>query len=88
MQITVVEGDMLNQPVDVVVNACNRNIIPWWLLIPQAVSGAIKKRAGYALFCELAKKGAIALGGAVLTGARAGSFSQEKSLKLMQNTFS
>ena len=34
--IEVVEGDLLNQDVDLIVNAWNRNIIPWWLLLPQA----------------------------------------------------
>lgn len=67
--ITVVEGDLLNQDVDVIVNAWNRNIIPWWLLLPQGVSGAIKRRAGKAPFTEVAKHGAIPLGGAVLTSA-------------------
>jgi O-acetyl-ADP-ribose deacetylase (regulator of RNase III) len=61
-------GDLLDQDVDVIVNAWNRNIIPWWLLIPQGVSQAIKRRAGYAPFRELARAGAIPLGGAVLTG--------------------
>ena len=70
MNITVVEGDILNQTVDVIVNAWNRNIIPWWLLLPQGVSGAIKKRGGIGPFKELAKHGAISLGGAVLTSAR------------------
>src|SRR6478736_926121 len=65
----IVEGDLLEQDVDVIVNAWNRNIIPWWLLLPQGVSGAIKKRAGFAPFRELAKKGPIPLGGAVATGA-------------------
>ncbi len=46
MNITVVEGDLLDQDVDVIVNAWNRNIIPWWLLLPQCVSGAIKRRGG------------------------------------------
>lgn len=41
--ITVVEGDLLDQDVEVIVNARNRNIIPWWLLLPQGVSGAIKR---------------------------------------------
>ena len=52
-----------------IVNAWNRNIIPWWLLLPQGVSGAIKKRAGYAPFRELGRKGPLPVGGAVLTGA-------------------
>jgi O-acetyl-ADP-ribose deacetylase len=66
-RIAVVEGDLLDQDVDVIVNAWNRNIIPWWLLLPQGVSGAIKRRAGYAPFRELGKKGPIPLGGAVET---------------------
>ena len=69
MRLSVVDGDLLDQDVDVIVNAWNRNVIPWWLLIPQGVSGAIKKRAGYGPFRELARKGPIPLGGAVLTGA-------------------
>lgn len=69
LNITVVEGDLLDQDVDVIVNAWNRNIIPWWLLLPQGVSGAIKRRAGKAPFREVGKHGAIPLGGAVLTSA-------------------
>ena len=52
-----------------IVNAWNRNIIPWWLLLPQGVSGAIKRRGGTRPFKELRKYGAIPLGGAVLTSA-------------------
>ena len=69
MPITTVSGDLLDQDVDAIVNAWNRNIIPWWLLIPQGVSGAIKRRAGTAPFREVARHGPIPLGGAVLTGA-------------------
>ena len=69
MQLQTVDGDLLDQDVDVIVNAWNRNIIPWWLLLPQGVSGAIKKRGGYAPFRELGKLGPIPLGGAVITGA-------------------
>ena len=65
----IVQGDLLDQPVEVIVNAWNRNIIPWWLLVPQGVSGAIKKRAGYAPFRELGRAGPIPLGQAVLTSA-------------------
>ena len=67
--VNVVEGDLLDQPVEVIVNAWNRNIIPWWLLLPQGVSGAIKKRAGAGPFKELAKHGSMPLGTAVLTSA-------------------
>ncbi len=51
------------------VNAWNRNVIPWWLLLPQGVSGAIKRCAGYGPFRELSRKGVLPLGGAVMTGA-------------------
>lgn len=54
---------------DVIVNAWNRNITPWWLLLPQGVSGAIKKRGGTAPFKKLAKHGPMPLGTAVLTSA-------------------
>ena len=69
MNLRVVEGDLLEQDVEVIVNAWNRNIIPWWLLLPQGVSGAIKKRAGLQPFRELGKMGAIPLGHAVETSA-------------------
>jgi O-acetyl-ADP-ribose deacetylase (regulator of RNase III) len=67
--IEVVDGDLLDQDVEVIVNAWNRNIIPWWLLIPQGVSGAIKRSGGTGPFKEVAKSGSIPLGGAVLTSA-------------------
>src|SRR4029078_8763955 len=69
MQADVVQGDLLNQPVEVIVNAWNRNVIPWWLLLPQGVSGAIRRRAGTAPFQEVRRHGRIPLGGAVLTSA-------------------
>jgi O-acetyl-ADP-ribose deacetylase (regulator of RNase III) len=65
----VVEGDLLDQDVEAIVNAWNRNLIPWWLLWPHGVSGAIKKRAGTAPFRELGRHGMLPLGGAVATGA-------------------
>lgn len=52
-----------------IVNAWNRNIIPWWLLLPQGVSGSIKRRGGTQPFRELAKHGAMPLGSAVETFA-------------------
>jgi O-acetyl-ADP-ribose deacetylase (regulator of RNase III) len=69
MDLKLVDGDLLDQPVEVIVNAWNRNIIPWWLLLPQGVSGAVKRRGGTAPFRQLAKLGPIPLGGAVLTDA-------------------
>jgi O-acetyl-ADP-ribose deacetylase len=69
VKVQIVEGDLLDQDVDVIVNAWNRNVVPWWLLLPQGVSRAIKKRAGTGPFKELRKHGPIPLGGAVLTSA-------------------
>lgn len=69
MQIEIVRGDLLDQDVDVIVNAWNRNVIPWWLLLPQGVSGAIKRRAGYAPFREVGRHGPMPLGTAVFTSA-------------------
>ena len=69
MSPLILDGDLLDQNVEVIVNAWNRNIIPWWLLLPQGVSGAIKRRGGYQPFRELGRHGPIPLGGAVLTSA-------------------
>jgi len=69
MQADIVTGNLLQQEVDVIVNAWNRNIIPWWLLLPQGVSGAIKKSAGTQPFKEVAKYGPIPLGHARITSA-------------------
>lgn len=69
MNVTIVDGDLLDQDVDVIVNAWNRNIIPWWLLILQGVSGAIKKQAGLEPFRELGRVGAMPIGHAVETSA-------------------
>ena len=67
--LTIRDGDLLDQPVEVIVNTWNRNLIPWWLLLPRGVSGAIKRRGGYEPFRELSRKGVLPLGGAVLTEA-------------------
>src|SRR6266446_9462190 len=67
--VSFVIGNLLDQDVEVIVNAWNRNIIPWWLLLPQGVSGAIKRRGGTAPFKEVRRYGSIPLGGAVLTSA-------------------
>ncbi|RYG23850.1 Appr-1-p processing protein [bacterium] len=69
MNVRVVEGDLLDQKADAIVNAWNRNTIPWWLLLPQGVSGAIKRRGGTEPLKELRKHGRMALGEAVTTRA-------------------
>jgi len=35
MAVHIVDGDVIDQPVEAIVNAWNRNINPWWLLLPQ-----------------------------------------------------
>ena len=62
MDIEIITGDLLDQNVDLIVNSWNRNIIPWWLLLPQGVSGVIKKRGGIQPFKEVAQYGSIPLG--------------------------
>lgn len=69
MKPTVTEGDLLDQPVEAIVNAWNRNSIPWWLLLPQGVSGDIKRRGDLQPFREVGRFGRIPLGDAVLTSA-------------------
>ncbi len=69
MQHTLVAGDLLEQPVEAIVNPWNQNILPWWLLMPHGVSGAIKKRGGLQPFRELAQQGRLVLGSAVYTSA-------------------
>lgn len=70
----VVVGDLLDQDVDVIVNAWNRNVFPHWLLLPQGVSRAIKRRVGTEPFRELARMPPIPLGGAVVTSAGRSGF--------------
>lgn len=67
--LSIIDGNLLDQPVEAIVNAWNRNIIPWWLLLPQGVSGAIKKHGGYQPFRELARCGSMKAGEARATSA-------------------
>jgi O-acetyl-ADP-ribose deacetylase (regulator of RNase III) len=67
--IEAVDGDLLDQRVEAIVNPWNRNVIPWWLLLPQGVSGAIKRRAGVNPFRELRRHRALRPGSAVVTSA-------------------
>ena len=69
MEVQVERGDIVEASTEVIVNAWNRNIIPWFLLIPMGVSGAIKRHGGYRPFNELLRFGPIPLGEARLTSA-------------------
>ena len=65
----MVEGDLFAQPVDAIVNPWNRNVLPWWLLLPTGVAGALRKQAGNQPFRELGRKGRLEPGAAVDTSA-------------------
>lgn len=69
MDVEIESGNIVEADTRVIVNAWNRNIIPWFLLLPQGVSGTIKKSAGLRPFNELLRKGPIKLGNAVVTSA-------------------
>jgi hypothetical protein len=67
--VELVAGDLLEQEVELIVNAWNQNFIPHRLLLTQGVSGAIKKRTGSIPFDELRKGGTMRLGEARFTQA-------------------
>lgn len=69
MGLSFAVGNIVDQRTDALVNSWNRNLFPWWLLLPQGVSRSIKKQAGLGPFRELARMPMIPLGGAVATGA-------------------
>ena len=46
MEPQTVEGDLLDQDVDVIVKAWNRNINPRWLLLTQRVSEQSRREPG------------------------------------------
>lgn len=68
-KLVLVQGDIGEARVEVVVNAWNRNFIPYWLLIPQGVAKALRKKAGRVPFQEVRAFGLLALGEAVETSA-------------------
>lgn len=68
-QLEEASGDLTTVPAEAIVNAWNRNLLPWWLLFLHGTAGAIRRAAGGAPFRELARRGRLAPGQAVLTGA-------------------
>lgn len=68
-RLTLHCGDITNAHVEVLVNAWNRNFIPYWLLIPQGVAGALRRHAGSGPFKEVRRAGLLPLGGVAETGA-------------------
>ena len=62
-------GDLFDVQADAIVNPWNRNFVPRWILRPGGVSGELKKRTGPEPWDELAGRGLLRLGEAVLTPA-------------------
>lgn len=68
LHVSLVDGDLLDQAdADALVNPWNRNFVPRALLLPQGVSGALKRRTGPQPWRQLARYGLLGVGQAVLT---------------------
>jgi O-acetyl-ADP-ribose deacetylase len=67
MSLQAVQGELLEQRVDVIVNPWNHKSVPSRLLLLCGVSAAIRERGGMAPFVELRERGPLPLGGATLT---------------------
>jgi O-acetyl-ADP-ribose deacetylase (regulator of RNase III) len=65
--VTLIQANLATLAVDAQVNPWNRNHLPWLLLVPHGVAGAIRRTAGWRPFWELWRKGPIPLGEARLT---------------------
>lgn len=63
-RITLIEGDISAQEVDVIINAANKE-----LLLGSGVAGAIRERGGPSIQRECDEHGPIAIGEAAITGA-------------------
>lgn len=74
-EIARVRGDVAQRPVEVVVNAWNRNVIPPWLLVPQGVSRAIRRAGGGAALRDVGRRAPLPLG--LATETRAGRMACE-----------
>lgn len=66
-ELVELRGDVATRPVDAIVNAWNRNVIPAWLLLPQGVSRSIRRAGGRAAIREIARRGPLPLGSAAET---------------------
>lgn len=69
MSFRLRHGDIVEAETDAIVNAWNRNFIPYWLLLPQGVAGALRREAGREPFREVSSEGLLELGEVVATSA-------------------
>jgi len=69
LRVREVAGDLLEQPVEALVNAWNRNLVPRRLLLTGGISGQLKKATGPDPWRDLARMGVLQVGDAVVTSA-------------------
>jgi O-acetyl-ADP-ribose deacetylase (regulator of RNase III) len=69
VRVREVRGDVLDQPVEALVNAWNRNFVPRRLLLTGGISGQLKKVTGPGPWRDLARMGVLQVGDAVSTSA-------------------
>lgn len=62
-RIVIIEGDLVEQDVDAIVNAANND-----LLLGGGVAGAIRRRGGPSIQAECDAHGPVAVGSAAITG--------------------
>lgn len=62
-------GNLLDQPVEALVNPWNRNFVPRGLLLTGGVSGQLKKVTGPGPWRDLTRMGILRVGDAVVTSA-------------------
>ena len=63
-RITLIEGDLVEQDVDAIVNAANSDLI-----LGSGVAGAIREKGGPTIQQQCSEIGSIEVGGAAMTGA-------------------
>lgn len=67
IRVLEIDGDLLAQPVQALVNPWNRNFVPRGLLLAGGVSGQLKRATGPSPWRDLAKMGVLNVGDAVVT---------------------
>ena len=67
--IQCVQGHLLEQDVEVIVNPWHLNLLPWWFPLHLGVGRDIIRAAGIQPYRELAKYGVVGQGSAMLTGS-------------------
>lgn len=69
VRVRAVTGNLLDQPVEALVNPWNRNFVPRGLLLTGGISGQLKAVTGPGPWRDLARMGVLSVGDAVMTSA-------------------